>query len=83
MMETLPEHAGAYCGYYSFSCETEEYICMASDAHTALADSQKLHVELPEDWEAVTDDHGRIYYWNVSTDEVSCVCHDPLPATFH
>ena len=26
---------------------------------------------LPEGWEAVVDDAGRTYYWNVDTDETS------------
>jgi hypothetical protein len=27
---------------------------------------------LPSGWEVVTAEDGRVYYWNVSTDETSC-----------
>ena len=41
-------------------------------------------VELPPDWEAVTADDGRVYYWNVDTNETSCALTripltEPLP----
>ena len=29
------------------------------------------HDNLPPSWEAVVDEHGRTYFWNVDTDEVS------------
>ena len=46
--------------------------CCDSAAAAAAAAVATMAENLPPDWEAVTADDGRVYYWNVETNETSC-----------
>ena len=52
----------------SSRCECEHEVVGRERERTDCAMST---VDLPEGWDKVTDDDGRVYYWNVDTDEVS------------